>query len=160
MYFTKLRTPNVESDSGRRMKKTIAILSLACGFSFTQGVSAADTNLWDMVPFLTCTSGVVELNRTLESTVAAEADIIVAAFALLGNYVPAGVSSLELTNTFRSTSWLRRASIVAEPKPSKVTPSCIIAFTNSAGVLRMTRAIERRAPRVFRWLCDDGGHAS
>jgi hypothetical protein len=106
--------------------------------SFALRVSAADTNLWNTVPFLTCTSGVAELNLALECTATPEVDIFAAVSALLANHVPAGASSLELTNGFRSTAWLRKAVVVVEPKASKVTPSCIIAFTNSSSEVRMS----------------------
>lgn len=141
------------------MKKAITILALLCSVVLSQPTRAADTNLWDAVPFLSCTSRVDELNLTLDSAASSPAGKSLAAAALLANHVSAGVTSLELTNAFRTTTWLRAARIVTEPKPNKVMPSCIISFTNTGTEVRMMLSPDPKTEKEVIGLFDGTFHS-
>ena len=86
---------------------------------------------WAKIPFLHTTSSVQELNQTISDTSLPPATRFTALASLFVEYVPARISSSELTNVLYARQWVDSMKISAEGTRVNVRPGFVLTLTNS-----------------------------
>ena len=120
----------------------------------------ADSNVWQQIPFLNCTSSVLSLNRKLNDESAPPAERHFALTSLLAMHVPAGATSASLTNVFGvPPRWLATAEVSAG-KGRMGGPNCHLSFTNAIGEWKSTLRSKPniwQKPYIWLWLSRNPG---